>query len=125
MAELKPSQRDSLALLHQARRTHNPHERDESGRFTDNGGTRQETVWSTLHKKYVPLNFLGVHLLQMSQTTPLDSGVIHWDCQSVDINQLIRILSLLIHPVTFEPLSARSHKAVKQLPLFQQPGVKL
>jgi hypothetical protein len=107
---LPRSQHDTLGILHQLTRTHNPNARDENGRLIGNGGSREQWVLSKFKNRLVRANFLGVHLLQLSGDDPVDSKFIWWNRKPINLQRLIQILNLDVHPRSFNPLSPRRRK---------------
>ncbi len=90
-APLRPTQRDTLGMLHQVFRTKN------------------RTVKSPLNNCDVTLRFWGVHLLRMSGADPFDSKWLFWDKRKINLYDLEQLLRFDINPFNLMPITDRRH----------------
>lgn len=93
-AQLSPSQRDTLFMLHQALKT------------------KTRKVKSSITGDVVTLRFWGVHVLRMSGADPTESSIMFWNKRRINVYDLEQLLRFDINPITLKPMEDRRHHTV-------------
>jgi hypothetical protein len=122
---LDDSQRELLGFVSELLRTKPFREQRINGRFAAGHRQNVRLIRSYSSGKRIPLYCYGVHVLQLSGSTPEDSKEITWDRRSITKEQLVGILRYDLDPDSLRKIEHhRPHKRKKDMEgLFDLAGL--
>lgn len=113
---LNPAQRDLLLIVNDLLRTKAWKDQREAGAFVTGHQQNVRVVHSRINQRWVMIHCYGVHLLQLSGSTPEDSETIRWDRKQITRQQLTELIRFDLSPDTLRRMEHRSHKRRVEAP---------
>ncbi len=114
--DLKPSQRDTLAIINVLLRTMPWKEQRSNGRLISDHAQNVRTVYSHLNGRYIQILCYGIHKLRLSDGTPDDSKWMTWDDKPITTAQLVGLFRFDLNPDSLKKLEHRHHKFTPHRP---------